>query len=344
MKLKRMLCAGLGALMVAILTFTAAPMDAKAAGADSATWMLGQDSSDPSIGTVVNRRGEEFGASRSFDTLNLLNLGSDALTDVISYNNVDHQLTCGAAICFPGTYSFQFENGKYCFTGPDMENVFIPKGSGSTDLVNAVIRGVAEYTGEIGLVNFSFDRALHVGDIVPAGSKLVVAGDLTSESSSDDLYYVYVDGVKDLDRSGNFYAVNTPMRFESITNFNVVIDDGVSLEPGEMRFSTLLTDGEMDSNSKSEEKWYLETLVDEMKKKIDAGETDEFHWTGGHSLPTAVMTLINQGEFDFVFHFTYEGVEHVVRIPAGKAPEPDINIPWYGPLWLLEHYGDELKK
>ncbi|MCD8325409.1 MAG: LysM peptidoglycan-binding domain-containing protein [Lachnospiraceae bacterium] len=38
-----------------------------------------------------------------------------------------------------------------------------------------------------------------------------------------------------------------------------------------------------------------------------------------------------------VYTFVYEGVSYTITIPAGMAVDND--IPWYGPLYLLEMYG-----
>ena len=60
----------------------------------------------------------------------------------------------------------------------------------------------------------------------------------------------------------------------------------------------------------------------------------------GDSLSNAMMkALYNNPNLSLEFKFTYEGVEHVVFIPAGQAVNDDIE--WYGPLWLLKKYGEK---
>jgi len=49
-----------------------------------------------------------------------------------------------------------------------------------------------------------------------------------------------------------------------------------------------------------------------------------------------VKQLLENG-LTLEMEYTYEGVDYKVRIPAGASM--DESIPWYGPLYLAQHYG-----
>ncbi|MCD8326734.1 MAG: hypothetical protein LUC90_08695 [Lachnospiraceae bacterium] len=50
-----------------------------------------------------------------------------------------------------------------------------------------------------------------------------------------------------------------------------------------------------------------------------------------------MQQLVKCGNVDFAVTFTYKGVAYTITIPAGRAVDND--IPWYGPLYLIQYYG-----
>ena len=73
-------------------------------------------------------------------------------------------------------------------------------------------------------------------------------------------------------------------------------------------------------------------------KTAEAGSTvvlDE----GITTLSNAVMKeLLKKGDVSLKLEFTYNEEEYVIAIPAGAALDND--IPWYGPLYLAQQYGN----
>lgn len=60
---------------------------------------------------------------------------------------------------------------------------------------------------------------------------------------------------------------------------------------------------------------------------------------GVTTLSNSVMKeLLKRKDVSLKLEFTYEGKDYVIIIPAGKAVDND--IPWYGPLYLAQHYGN----
>ncbi len=60
---------------------------------------------------------------------------------------------------------------------------------------------------------------------------------------------------------------------------------------------------------------------------------------GVTTLPNSIMKeLAKRKDVSLKLEFTYEGKEYVIIIPAGKAVDND--IPWYGPLYLAQQYGN----
>lgn len=60
---------------------------------------------------------------------------------------------------------------------------------------------------------------------------------------------------------------------------------------------------------------------------------------GVTTLSNSVMKkLLKRSDVTLVMEYTYKGVDYVITIPAGAAVDND--IPWYGPLYLAEHYGN----
>ncbi|MCD7807102.1 MAG: hypothetical protein LUH19_07155 [Lachnospiraceae bacterium] len=90
---------------------------------------------------------------------------------------------------------------------------------------------------------------------------------------------------------------------------------------------------------------YLDTVNDEIveaaKAAVADGETGVVTLDAGEhsfSLYNGVMQqLYKSGNVDFVVTFVYNGVTYTITIPAGEAVDDD--IPWYGPLYLIQYYG-----
>ncbi len=52
---------------------------------------------------------------------------------------------------------------------------------------------------------------------------------------------------------------------------------------------------------------------------------------------STMQQLLKRGDVALEMEYTYEGVDYKILIPAGAAM--DNEIPWYGPLYLAQHYG-----
>lgn len=60
---------------------------------------------------------------------------------------------------------------------------------------------------------------------------------------------------------------------------------------------------------------------------------------GVTTLSNAVIKeLQKKGDVSLKLEFTYENKEYVITIPAGASF--DDNISWYGPLYLIQHFGN----
>ncbi len=83
--------------------------------------------------------------------------------------------------------------------------------------------------------------------------------------------------------------------------------------------------------------YYEDLIVD-----IRVASSGVVEWDKGDSLPIWVFKeLVNYPSVAIRFNFVYEGEEHSVFIPAGTAEAYiDESIPWYGPAWLLGHFGE----
>lgn len=86
---------------------------------------------------------------------------------------------------------------------------------------------------------------------------------------------------------------------------------------------------------KPNEVYYAPLIAD-----LKANEEGKIVWKAGDSLPLeAVRLLVEKPELSLEFTFTYNGEEHTVFIPAGVFEKYlDVNIPWYGPAWLIERF------
>lgn len=85
---------------------------------------------------------------------------------------------------------------------------------------------------------------------------------------------------------------------------------------------------------------YLDPLDEMFEAAITSGSTDTIYWDKGAALPNYIMKLLFENpSLSLDFKFTYEGVEHEIYIGPGQATDDDIE--WYGPLWLLDKYGEK---
>ncbi len=63
---------------------------------------------------------------------------------------------------------------------------------------------------------------------------------------------------------------------------------------------------------------------------------------GTTTLSNSVMQeLLKKGDVSLRLEFTYNGEEYIIIIPAGAALDND--IPWYGPLYLAQQFGNSAK-
>lgn len=80
--------------------------------------------------------------------------------------------------------------------------------------------------------------------------------------------------------------------------------------------------------------------IEEKLESLSKNEPVTFFLNEGDSLSNRMMkALLNNPNLTLEFSFEYEGVKHTVVIPAGMAVDDD--TPWYGPMWLLEKYGEK---
>ena len=78
---------------------------------------------------------------------------------------------------------------------------------------------------------------------------------------------------------------------------------------------------------------------------MEALETTEeglVKWAKGDALPLeALRLLVVNPKLSLEFTFAYQEEEHTITIPAGSFEKYyDESIPWYGPAWLLQYYGN----
>ncbi|MCM1325357.1 MAG: LysM domain-containing protein [Bacteroidales bacterium] len=91
------------------------------------------------------------------------------------------------------------------------------------------------------------------------------------------------------------------------------------------------------SASQAEEISYEDTIVDEIAES-SAGATVKTE-EGISALSNSVMKeLLKKGDVSLRMEFTYDKKDYVIIIPAGAALDND--IPWYGPLYLAQHFGN----
>ena len=91
--------------------------------------------------------------------------------------------------------------------------------------------------------------------------------------------------------------------------------------------------------SEEESSDYLDPLRKLLKEAKARGGEQTVTWNLGFDLPYDIMkTLEDNPELTLVFNYTYEGEDYNVTIPGEKA-KAYIEIPWYGPVYLYNHYG-----
>ncbi|MCM1185372.1 MAG: LysM domain-containing protein [Lachnoclostridium sp.] len=91
------------------------------------------------------------------------------------------------------------------------------------------------------------------------------------------------------------------------------------------------------SAGQAEEISYEDTIVDEIAES-SAGATVKME-KGISALSNSVMKeLLKKGDVSLRMEFTYDKKDYVIIIPAGAALDND--IPWYGPLYLAQHFGN----
>lgn len=84
---------------------------------------------------------------------------------------------------------------------------------------------------------------------------------------------------------------------------------------------------------------YLEPLRGELKAEIALGGERTVTWDQGTALPYDIMkTLQDNPGVSLIFSYTYQGIDYKVTI-SGKDAKAYTEIPWYGPLYLYNHYG-----
>jgi len=92
-----------------------------------------------------------------------------------------------------------------------------------------------------------------------------------------------------------------------------------------------------DSESEEETVSYEEAVSDRIQA-APSGSTIVME-KGVTSLSNSTMKeLLEKGDVSLKLEFTYQNKEYVIIIPAGAALDND--IPWYGPLYLAQHFGN----
>lgn len=92
-----------------------------------------------------------------------------------------------------------------------------------------------------------------------------------------------------------------------------------------------------DSDDNEEELSYEDRVVSQIEE-TPSGSTFVME-EGISALPNSVMQeLLEKGDVSLKLEFTYQDKEYVIVIPAGAALDND--IPWYGPLYLAQHFGN----
>ncbi len=125
----------------------------------------------------------------------------------------------------------------------------------------------------------------------------------------------------------------------------VITASASSNNAGSASFNSTVTEEEGPSAAEQYME-YLDTVKDEIAAAAESGTSetavvkmvaDENY---AFALSNGIMQqLVKYGNVDFVVTFTYNEVTYTITIPAGTAVDND--IPWYGPLYLIQYYGTE---
>ncbi len=75
-----------------------------------------------------------------------------------------------------------------------------------------------------------------------------------------------------------------------------------------------------------------------LETRIETAQSgDVIHLQNVTTLSSSEVRQLLDNGLTLEMEYTYEGVDYKVRIPAGASM--DDSIPWYGPLYLAQHYG-----
>lgn len=95
------------------------------------------------------------------------------------------------------------------------------------------------------------------------------------------------------------------------------------------------------ASAAEEEVYDPNTYIDDVITKIETAAVDGTgvaKTEGLTGLSIDMMRALEENNVALEMSFDYDGVEYNITIPAGGAIV-DEDIPWYGPLYLLAHYG-----
>lgn len=130
-----------------------------------------------------------------------------------------------------------------------------------------------------------------------------------------------------------------------LNNDNVTADeiaDAISNLENAIKSAKEAKEG-VDERIAAELKVWLDPLRTEIaigiENVIATGEEATVTYEGDFSIPYEIMEKLQSNpQVTLVYTFTYEGETYTVTIP-GRSVIADPEIPWYGPAYLLAHYG-----
>lgn len=170
------------------------------------------------------------------------------------------------------------------------------------------------------------------GDIVNISQQIDFASKVELSGNG---FWVYVDGTSKGgdpgNASGSLSSPVMPGRYTVNLSYSFCL---------EIKFVSMPADPPAPDGDSSG--YYIDPLVDDIAiaAEYSNGEEATVTWDAGDSLPLEIMKQLQDNpNIELDFSFTYEGVQHRVLIPAGKAIV-DEEITWYGPLWLIKMYGE----
>ena len=195
-------------------------------------------------------------------------------------------------------------------------------------------------------VNRSSNRIDKIGDypgpgVLGMSGTYVYPGQAIEGEEDPFTYYIYAKVIDTHDFEGNIvhrggtylgWAKPATGEFE---NADIPEADGASSGNAS---SGSTASGNTSSSSKKSEWASYEEKVNGQIKTAEAGSTIEME-KGISTLSNSIMKeLAAKGDVSLKLEFTYEDKEYVIIIPAGAALDND--IPWYGPLYLAQHFGN----